>query len=86
MSEEVLNDKVLGRYLLELTNSDLFKVQIELEKRTIASFINKLQSLDLKSDTLDIDYTTVRSQIDGIKRLIAVRNQLIEESKTRDSA
>ncbi len=86
MNEELGNDKVLGRYLSELINSDLYKVIKELEKRTITSLINKLQSLDLKSDTLDVDYTRVRSQIDGIKMLEAQRSRLIEESKNRDSA
>ncbi len=86
MSEELGNDKVLGRYLSELINSDLYKVIKELEKRTISSLVNKLQSLDLKSDTLDVDYTRVRSQIDGIKMLDAQRMQLIEGSKNRDSA
>lgn len=86
MSESLTHDRVLGQWLLELKNFELFKAQKELEDRIITSCITRLQALDLQDANLAQEYVKVRSRLDGIRQLQNMREHLIENRNRRDPA
>lgn len=79
------NDNVLGRWLSEAMKSEIFKAQLELENRFLASYVSKLQTISLNDSklSLEMEYVRVRSMIDAIKQLQGTRLNLIEKRNTR---
>lgn len=84
-TEEFSNEKILGAQLYEFkNNSESFKAQLELENRLIASFTERLQALELKdAANLAIEYTKVRSRLDGLKMLQQLRDQMIRDRNNK---
>lgn len=84
--DSLIHDKVLGQWLKELRDSELFKAQVEIEKRLIASYSQRLQTLDLTNSRLEVEYVKVRSKLDALKEMQNLRERLIQGRNTRDPA
>lgn len=86
LDERLANDKTLGLWLSELMQSEVFKAQLELENRILASARNRLEHLSLNTDDLKSEYLSVRKTIDAIKSLQSERIRLIENRNNRNPA
>lgn len=81
MDKESLNEKRLGFYFKELTDSEAFRAQLQLEEQLITSSASKLQCLPL-DDKLVGEYTRCRAKLDAIKELQKMRLHYIESLKS----
>lgn len=85
-NESLTHNKILGQWLKELQEFELFKAQLELEKRLMSSHLQRLQSIDLSTDRVEAEYVKVRSKLDALKEMQNLRERLIQERNPRDPA
>lgn len=76
-----------GNALIQIRESEGFKAQIALEDEIYAREAQKLLTLDLKVDSLSLEYAEVRGRLNGLKQLKAARDTLIRSTveKLRES-
>lgn len=64
-------------YLKELTGSEIFKAQLQLEDEIAKDLTRRLSELDLTGPNFHLEYARLRGGIDFLKTLQGVRKQII---------